>query len=160
MFKRSIPQPRQDALPKGKNSIEVHVENVTDEYEKQLERIKYAQTRMRECEDNAILYYNKFLQRKAEIEISVDQEYSLGVRSTLGSTKSHLIDERIGKDSAAGSAASNNKWYISQATMYAEIVQAEIAMMQRTAYANRGHGQGGSTSGSVVTARPTQGGYP
>lgn len=146
MFKRNVPQPRQDAPPKGKLSIEVHVEDITGEYEKQLARIKYAQTRMRECEDNAILYYNKFLQRKAEIEIQVEQEYTGGVRSTLGSTKSHLLDERIGKDSAAGSAASNNKWYISQATMYAEIVQAEIAMMQRTHYRNKGSHEHNPTS--------------
>jgi hypothetical protein len=160
MFKRNVPQPRQDEdKPKGVESIEIHVRGIEDEYKKQMARIKHAQTRMRQCEDLAMTYYNKYLQRKAEIEIDIKKEYALGRRDHLGSSFDHVVDERVSKDTAASGAASNNKWYISQATMYAEIVQAEIAMMQRTAYANRGHGQGGTASGTVVTARVAQGGY-
>jgi hypothetical protein len=92
-------------------------------------RIINAIHEMRVTEDKAKLHYHKYLQRKAEIEMQIDQEYRN--RDPLGHTRTHLIDERLGKDTAASSAAANNKWYISQATMYALMAQVELAALEK-----------------------------
>lgn len=84
---------------------------------------------MRVNEDKATLHYHKYLQRKAEIEVQIDWEYKN--RDPLGHTREHLIDERVSKDTAAASAAANNKWYISQATMYALMAQVEMAALEK-----------------------------
>lgn len=92
-------------------------------------RIIDAIRNMRTNEDKASLHYYKYLQRKTEIENQIDREYRN--RDPLGHTRIHLIDERLGKDTAAASAAANNKWYISQATMYALMAQVEMAALEK-----------------------------
>lgn len=87
---------------------------------------------MNQMEDKATYHFNKFLQRKAEITAAIDREYAK--RNPLGHTKEHLIDERVGKDSMCGSHAANNKWYISQATMYATMAQVEISRYKEGLY--------------------------
>jgi hypothetical protein len=94
----------------------------------QRKRFLEAMRSMREMEDKAKLHYYKYLQRKEEIRIDIDREYAK--RETLGHTKEHLIDERLGSDVAASSAAANNKWYISQATMYALMAQMELRALE------------------------------
>lgn len=95
----------------------------------QRSRIINAIRDMRVNENKAQLHYHKYLQRKAEIERGIDREYKN--RDPLGHTREHLIDERVGKDTAASSAAANNKWYISQATMYALMAQVELAALEK-----------------------------
>jgi len=88
--------------------------------------------KMFEMEAKATEHYNKFLQRKAEIAEVVDREYAK--RETLGHTKQHIIDERVGKDTMCSSHAANNKWYISQATMYATMAQVETSRYREGLY--------------------------
>lgn len=87
--------------------------------------------RMREMEDKATHHFNAFLRRKAEITEDVEYEYNTGNRGRLGSTKEHVIDTRIGNDETASSHAGNNKWYISQATMYATMASVEMEALRQ-----------------------------
>lgn len=102
--------------------------------QEQKKRFIDAMRLMRQMEDKATLHFNKYLQRKEEIRIAVRREYAGGKRSTLGSTLEHLVDERTSGDTAASSAAANNKWYISQATMYALMAQMELRALELKIY--------------------------
>lgn len=94
-------------------------------------RIVECMRRMREMEDKATHHFNAFLRRKAEITEDVEREYQANKRAHLGSTKEHVIDTRIGKDETASSHAGNNKWYISQATMYATMASVEMEALRQ-----------------------------
>lgn len=81
-------------------------------------------------ETKATFHFNKFNQRRDEIAARVEWEYRDGRRATLGSSKEHLIDEEIGKDTTAAGHAGNNKWYISQATMYSGMAAVELEALK------------------------------
>lgn len=89
---------------------------------------------MNQMEDKATYHFQCFLARKDEIRIEVENEYGRTKRDHLGSSKEHVLDERVGKDSVCGSHAANNKWYISQATMYATMCQVEISRYKEGLY--------------------------
>jgi hypothetical protein len=125
-------------MPGGGTAYAVATEHIKKEAlleSDQKKRFIDALRKMREMEDKASEHYYKYLQRKEEIGLDIEREYRK--RDTLGHTKEHLIDERVSKDVAASSAAANNKWYISQATMYALMAQMELEALKLKLYTPR-----------------------
>jgi hypothetical protein len=89
---------------------------------------------MNQMEDKATYHFNCYLRRKDEIRLRIQNEHTRSERKYLGSDIEHLVDEATSNDTAAGSHAANNKWYISQATMYATMCQVEISRYREELY--------------------------
>lgn len=93
------------------------------------ERLYRLYRRMRDCVERAEEAEARYRDVKTRVTAAKQLELDLG--TTLPTSLKSLVDREVGDDADAQNAVSDNRWYISYATMYATVIQAELAVARQ-----------------------------
>lgn len=93
------------------------------------ERLYRFYRRMHDCVERAEAAEAKY--RDVKTRATAEKQLELDLGTTLPTSLKSLVDREVGDDADAQNAVSDNRWYISYATMYATVIQAELAVARQ-----------------------------
>lgn len=104
-------------------------ERLEAERQSTYERLYRLYRRMRDCVERAEEAEARY--RDVKTRATVEKQLELDLGTTLPVSLKSLVDREVGDDADAQNAVSDNRWYISYATMYATVIQAELAVARQ-----------------------------